>query len=148
MTLSYGKEIFPIKENKEFSPLFHDHGNEVRGQPFKLNYGRYRQIENDGRLIWIVARSAIGAPVGYACSFWYQDLHFDERVAADDLWYVAPACRGDGVGRTIKLMCHAELKKQGVVRVYDIIRASGFSHGTLMRDIGFDPWGIKWKKEL
>jgi len=73
-------------------------------------------------------------------------LHFDERVAADDLWFVRKDYRGSGVGKTVKLMCHTELKKQGVVTIYDTIRAVGFRHGTLMKELDFEPYGIRWKK--
>jgi len=142
----YGLETFPNKISS-FSGLFSEHGREVRGESFDLDFGRYRQIEKEGRLVWVVARSKNnGIPVGYACSFWYRDLHFVDRVAADDLWFVHKDFRGKGVGKTVKLMCHEELKKQGVVSISDTIRSSGFVHPTLMRDLGFEPWGIKWVK--
>jgi len=149
--VTYRKEEFPRVVNRDsFGPLFRDHGIEVRGKPFELDYKRYYQIEAEGRLVWIVA-STVGhgphlTPIGYACSFWYRDLHFNERVAADDLWFVRKDYRGSGVGKTVKLMCHAELKKQGVVTIYDTIRAVGFRHGTLMKELDFEPYGIRWKK--
>jgi hypothetical protein len=147
-SVTYGKELFPLLGNG-FNSLFADHGREVRGKPFDLDFRRYGQIEREGRLVWIVARSIeTDAPIGYACSFWYRDLHFNERVAADDLWFVRKDFRNKGVGIAVKTMCHEELKKQGVVRVYDTIRAVGFRHATLMRDLGFEPAAIRWTKEL
>src|SRR5258707_1706497 len=119
--VSYRKEIFPLPKS-DFDSLFNDHGMEVRGQPFDLDFRRYQIIEFENRLVWIVARDKLDHPIGYACSFWYRDLHFIERVAADDLWFVRKDYRGAGVGKTVKLMCHDELKKQGVVRVYDAVR--------------------------
>src|ERR1700686_2215600 len=99
-TVTYGKELFPVSINQDaFKRLFNEHGMEVRGKPFELDYRRYYQIQSEGRLVWIVARSIeTDAPIGYACSFWYRDLHFNERVAADDLWFVTPAYREQGVG--------------------------------------------------
>jgi hypothetical protein len=145
--VSYAREKFP-RTVSEFERLFRDHGMEVRGQPFDLNFARYRSIEFDGRLVWIVARATeTRAPIGYACAFWYRDLHFKDIVASDDLWFVDKSFRRSGVGKTVKVMCHAELKKQGVVRVYDTIRAT-FRHATLMRDLVFEPNGIRWFKEL
>ena len=152
LELTFRKEDFPRVVNRDsFGPLFHDHGMEVRGKPFELDYKRYYQIEAEGRLVWVVA-STVGhgprlTPIGYCCSFWYRDLHFDERVAADDLWYVAPAFRGKDVGKKVKLMCHAELKKQGVLTVGDNIR-SAYDHPSLMKDLGFERWGTRWKKTL
>jgi len=74
-------------------------------------------------------------------------LHFDERVAADDLWFVRKDYRGSGVGKTVKLMCHTELKKQGVVKICDTIRAA-YNHPGLMSDLGFELWGYRWLKTL
>jgi hypothetical protein len=146
--IKYAKENFTGVVNRDtFGHLFDAHGIEVRGKPFDLDFKRYYQIESENRLVWIVARFE-GAPIGYACSFWYRDLHFNERVAADDLWYVDKAYREAGVGKTVKLMCHDELVKAGVVLIYDAIRATGFRHGTLMKELGFEPWGIRWRKEL
>ena len=149
-SVTYRKEEFPRVVNRDsFGPLFEAHGIEVRGKPFDLDYRRYYSIEAEGRLVWIVA-SAVGdgarlTPIGYACSFWYRDMHFNERVAADDLWYVAPAHRERGVGKVVKLMCHAELKKQGVVLIYDAIRTD-HNHPTLMQELEFEVWGRRWVK--
>src|SRR5712671_2729861 len=109
--VTYGKELFPLPKS-EFKTLFHDHGMEVRGKPFDLDFKRYQIIELEKRLVWIVARSKTTQPIGYACSFWYRDLHFDERVATDDLWFVRKDFRDRGVGEKLKIMCHDELKKQ------------------------------------
>jgi hypothetical protein len=147
-TVTYGKESFPFACHEDFKRLFDAHGLEVRGEPFDLDYYRYLQIEREKRLVWIVARSIeTDAPIGYACSFWYRDLHFNERVAADDLWFVRKDFRRSGVGKTLKEMCHAELKKQGVVHVYDAIR-SNYDHRKLMQDLEFERWGNRWKRTL
>src|ERR1700719_1785527 len=134
--VTYAKEVFPQLGSGPaggtgFAELFQAHGIEVRGKPFDLDFRRYQAIEYEGRLVWIVARFT-GVPIGYACSFWYRDLHFDERVAADDLWFVHKDYRNKGVGLTLKLMCHEVLKEHGVVRISDTIRATGFVHPNLM----------------
>jgi hypothetical protein len=149
--VTYAKETFPQlgsgpNTGTEFSELFQAHGIEVRGKPFDLDFRRYHQIETEGRLVWIVARSG-GVPIGYACSFWYRDLHFDERVAADDLWFVHKDYRCKGIGESLKERCHADLKSQGVVKIYDTIRAA-YNHPGLMSDLGFEFWGHRWRKTL
>ena len=146
-TVTYGKENFPARE--QFRGLFLSHGIEVRGKGFDLDFSRYYHIEREGRLVWVVARTIDhNIPIGYACSFWYRDLHFcDERVAADDLWFVDKSYRRSGIGKAVKVMNHVELKRQGVVRVYDTIRAT-YNHPTLMQDLGFEKWGHRWAKTL
>jgi len=143
----YGREIFP-QPKSEFDDLFFKHGYEVRGKPFNLDFKRYHRIEFEGRLVWVVARSMeTGQPLGYACAFWYRDLHFDERVAADDMWFVQKESRGLGIGKTVKIMCHRELTNYDVVRVYDTIRR-GFNNTSIMHDLGFREWGTRWMKEI
>lgn len=143
------QELFPPPlKHGDFEPLFNTHGIEVRGRPFELDYKRYYQIEFEGRLVWVVARDlATEQPVGYSCHFWYRDLHFDERVAVDDLWFVLPEFRCKGIGLRLKNTGHELLEKQSVIRVTDTIRDS-YNHPGLMDGVGFRPWGTRWMKEL
>lgn len=148
--IKIGREIFP-PPHSDFTELFDEHGKEVRGKPFRLDFKRYAELEFQGRLVWIVARErTYRLPVGYACSYWYRDLHFDERCAADDLWYVLPQYRRQGAGRRLKEAAHAELEKAGVTRIGDNIRenADGEDGGLwrLMEDMGFECWGRRWIK--
>jgi GNAT superfamily N-acetyltransferase len=136
-----GRELFPPPVS-DVAPLLEAHAMEVRGKRFRLDYARYTQMELEGRLVWIVAR-AKGDPVGYACSWWYRDLHFDERCAADDLWYVCPEYRRRGIGRRLKEAAHEILENCGVVRIGDNIRHGGVSL-SLMGELGFEHWGTRW----
>jgi L-amino acid N-acyltransferase YncA len=146
--IDYRLEPFPSPNSPLFNRLFEAHGREVRGKPFDLAYTRYYEIERDKRLVWVVARSIeSNAPIGYACGWWYRDMHFDERVGADDLWYVDPNHRRSGVGKTLKVMQHKELAKAGVARIYDVIRGA-YNHPTLMHDLGFERWGTRWAKVI
>lgn len=143
--IRYAREIFPGAKS-EFDRLFFKHGLEVRGRPFELDFKRYHQLEFEKRLIWIVARWAkSNAPIGYSCHYWYRDLHYNERVGADDLWFVDRRVRALGIGFTLKLIGHDELWKCGVVETGDNIRAT-FRHNKLMDDLGFEKWGTRWKR--
>jgi len=143
----YQMEIFP-QPKSDFTPLFDLHGREVRGKPFDLDFRRYHQLEFEKRLVWIVARSIEpNQPIGYSCHYWYRDLHYNERVGADDLWFVDRRGRGLGIGERLKLIGHDELRKCGVVETGDNIR-SAFDHPNLMNDLGFNHWGTRWKKRL
>ena len=158
--IKIGRGLFPPPVS-EFGPLFDAHGMEVRGKKFCLDFKRYHQLEFDGRLVWVVARADVPygerstrlhVPVGYACSWWYRDMHFDERCAADDLWYVCPEYRGRGIGRRLKEETHEILEKSGVVRIGENIRyradALGGVPSALMDELGFEPWGTRWIKKF
>jgi GNAT superfamily N-acetyltransferase len=149
-----GREIFPPPVATAFRSLFEAHGMEVRGEPFSLNYKQYHQLEFEGRLVWIVARVGSGVdvgmpigymPIGYSCSWWYRDMHFDERCAAEDLWYVCPEYRRRGIGRRLKEAGHEILEKAGVTRIGDNIRDGGVTTDQ-MAELGFEPWGTRWLK--
>ena len=141
------REKFPFRESgKPFQSLWDAHGIEIRGEPLKLDFVRYAQIEREGRMICIVARDG-DRPVGYSFHYWYKSLHFDEREGHDDLWYVLPAYRKDGIGQRLRMMGMAALKDAGAVSTSDFIRNAG-THPTLMTQLGYDTHGIWWRKTL
>ena len=145
-------EVFPPPLRQgEFATLFKMHGLEVAGRPFDLDYRRYFQLEADGRLVFVVARDDHAGPtapaVGYSCHFWYRDLHFNERVGADDLWFVAPRYRKRGIGACLKLWGHELMRYRGCVRIRDVIRDE-FDHPDLMRKIGFARRATQWTRDL
>jgi len=145
--LIIGREKFPsLEERVKFQPLWDDHGIEVRGTPLKLDFSRYEKIEMEGRMICIIARDR-GVPIGYSWHYSYQSLHFDERIGHDDLWYVNPAYRGDGIGQRLRMMGVAALKDAGAVTTSDFIRRAG-THPTLMTQLGYEVHGTWWRKTL
>lgn len=150
-SVSIRREKFPLPKDAapldrpHFAEMFRDHGMEVRRRPMILFFSRYAALQQERRLVWIVARFA-GVPIGYSCHFTFQDLHFAEKVAADDIWYVKPEFRERGIGKAVKLMGHVELKKMGAVRTYDLIRYDSPHH--VMTSSGFKEWGTRWVKDL
>lgn len=140
----------PLRQG-EFTALFKIHAMEVAGRPFELDYNRYFHLETNGRLVFIVARDDGASPsapaVGYSCHFWYRDLHFNERLVGDDLWFVLPNYRRRGIGTALKLVGHDMMRRRGCVRARDVIR-NGFDHPNLMSKIGYAPRGTQWTREL
>jgi GNAT superfamily N-acetyltransferase len=133
--------------SKEFDRLFLHHGIEVRGKPFELDRVRIYNLQRQGRLVWIVARDdGYAEPIGYQLSFWYRNLHWNEIEATDDLWYVSPDWRRDGIGSALKRLAHYELGRHGAVRVFDNIREA--AHARLMGELGYEPWGTRWVKKI
>jgi hypothetical protein len=152
MTISvvYGRENFPSEYGPQgavWTTLFNAHGQEVRGRNMKIFWNRYYAIERDRRLVWIVARDEETAtPIGYSCHWWYIDMHFGDKVATDDLWYVIPAARKLGIGRRLKEIGLACLVEAGVQRTYDMIRTDG--PWQAMKNLGYYESGIRWSKDL
>jgi GNAT superfamily N-acetyltransferase len=143
-------EVFPPPlPYARFAALFRSHGIEVRGKPFELDYRRYFQLESDGRLIFIVGRdkNLESQPIGYSCHFWYRDLHFNERICCDDLWFVMPEYRGRGIGRALKVKGHSMMAAMGAIEAKDTIRGA-FAHTNLMDAIGFKVKALQWTRDL
>lgn len=142
MSYTIARQGFPQGEALlKFIPMWIAHGQEVAGKPMELDLPRYRRLQDEGRLIWIVAFDD-DQPIGYSSHFWYRDLHFNERIAADDIWYVKPSHRGKGVGRELKRLGLMYLRKAGVVKTYDLIR--GTEHSPTMENLGYKRWGTRW----
>jgi len=143
-------ETFPLvmvsKYTDKWRSLLDAEGIEIRGRPLELNYERYKAIYKDGRLIFIAARdAATGEPIGYSSHYLYDDLHWNERVGCDDLWYVAKTWRRQGIGTALKLAGHEIMLARGAKRIYDTVRHEANVNG-MMQELGFEPWGVRWVK--
>lgn len=142
--ISIAKESFP-REESEWQPLFDAEGIEICGKPMKLDLDRYVSIEMFNRLVFIAAR-IYREPIGYCTGYVFSDLHWGDRVAVDDIWYVKPEHRKQGIGSAMKRIMHDHLKAIGATKVYDLIRDN--RHPFLMAEYGYTVWGIRWVKEL
>lgn len=140
-------EDFPDSEKSELQPLFDAHAMEVRGHKFKLNFDRYAVLQAQMRLVWAVARNERSEPVGYSGHYWFYDLHFGDKVAADDLWFVDPNYRRLGIGFSVRQFGLTALRVRGVVRTYDLLRAE-MADQDFMTLLGYSRWGTRWTKEL
>ena len=121
--VSFASERFPFAD-VVWERIFNLHGDEVRGRAMVIDWQRYRTMELSDRLVWIVARYA-GEVVAYSGHYWYFDLHFGDKIGADDLWYVKPDFRHRGIGRRVREIGLHELKAMGVTATYDLIRVGG-----------------------
>lgn len=146
MTYTVAIEDFPYGPNSEWQPLFDAEGMEIRGEMMRLDWLRYGHIKSDNRLAFAAGRLD-GNPVGYAAGYVFHDLHWGDRVATDDIWYVKPEHRCGGLGEALKSVLHAELKRLGAVRVYELTR-NEYYHPTLMSDLRYRIWGTRWVREL
>lgn len=145
--VTYRLEDFPDSVESEFKSLFDAHGMEARGRKFELNFNRYAVLQAEDRLVWAVARNERSEPVGYSGHYWFYDMHFGDKVAADDLWYVEPNYRRLGIGFAVRRLGLSALRVKGVTRTYDLLRAE-MPAQDFMATLGYSFWGIRWVKEL
>lgn len=141
-----GVEEFPDRPGTEWQPLFDAEGREIRGYPMQFDWLRYAKMASDKRLVFVATRLG-NAPIGYCAGFVFRDLHWDERVAADDIWYVKPEYRCQGLGEGMKKALHENLKKLGANRVYDLTR-NDYYHPVLMSDLCYTIWGTRWVRNI
>lgn len=139
-------EEFPDGPGSEWQPLFDAEGREIRGEPMQFDWLRYANIKNDKRLVFVACRLA-GKPAGYCAGYVFRDLHWNNRIAVDDIWYVKPEHRNQGVGGGLKRELHAQLKRLGATKVYELTR-NEYYHPILMSDVGYRIWGTRWVRDL
>jgi len=106
----------------------------------------------DGGFPYLVAESA-GAVVGYAYAGAYRPRPA-YRFTLEDSVYVAPAAKGQGVGRALLTALIADAEKRGFRQIIAVIgdeasagsialhRSVGFEHAGVLRSVGwkFDEW--------
>lgn len=133
----YAREPFILDERAQ--ELFDEHATELRGFKADIDVLRYQQLQNENRLVWITARDSDGVLQGYSMHFWHRDLHFNQRVAQDDAWYVVPELRKHGIGKELRRRALDELKKDGVKLAYGRLKLA-HDHPDTMSELGYIPW--------
>ena len=103
---------------EELLPLLRKHYEEVAWNksriPLDPDYERYRQIESSGSLRIYVVRED-GAIIGYAVFLVSRHLHYNIKLAVNDIVYVDPTRRGVMVGqKLLRDFAESELKREGV----------------------------------
>jgi GNAT superfamily N-acetyltransferase len=127
--------------------LFNAHAQELRGRDTSLDLPRYMQIQKEGRLCLTTLRNDEGELQGYASHFWHRHLHFNDRIAQDDAFYIAPAYRRHGNG-LLMLEAQIEALRQDKVNYAMARRKVDHPHDAALKEIGFVPWELVHIKKL
>jgi GNAT superfamily N-acetyltransferase len=145
---TYGVEDIDLEQLKPYLPMLNMHAQELRGIETRIDIGRYKQLQEKGRLLIVGARRKDnGAPVGYAIHIWDDERHFGLRIADDDAWFVFPQYRRRGIGRRLRETALAELKKIGC-RIALARTKVDHPHDEVMRQLGYRPYEILYRKDL
>jgi len=144
----YGREEIDLDQIAPYLAMLDQHALELRGRTTRLNIARYKELQAQGKLIIIGARRRDnGAPVGYSIHLWYDELHYGLRVAEDEAWFVFPQYRRRGIGRRLREVALAELKKCGV-QIALARTKIGAPHDDLMPQLGYSPYEVVYRKDL
>ena len=136
----------------EIAPLWAAHWAEI-GQdrdrvPLDPDLAKYRALDTLG-MLEITAARRDGALVGYLFSVVDTHLHYRSTLfAAQDLRYLAPACRG---GRTALRLGEAherQLRARGVVKMVAGVKRAADRDGRLFEAMGWRPAETLYVKAL
>lgn len=126
--------------------LLKEHAAELRGIPIDPDIEAFIKGQQAGRVVIISARLD-GTIIGYCVHILVREAHFKHLVALDDLTYVAPAFRRQGIGTRLREKAQEELKKEKVRHVFARFKV-GHDHPTSMAAMGYRPFEIVYIKEL
>lgn len=140
----------------EAGNLFYGHYFEASADlsvPLEVNWPLYEQLEQSNLEVCVVARRDSVA-VGYAVYFIVPHLHYDQLVAENDVFYLAPEERRGDMG--MRLFRHAEqlLRERGVdemlARVKKHVKPGrGRSDlGPMFEHLGYRPIETVFRKRL
>lgn len=147
--IKYGREDFDPKapDFGRWLELCDAHALELRGMKADIDIDQYQRLQKQGRLVLIMARNIDGLLIGYSSHFWHRDLHFNQKIAQDDAWYVIPELRVRGIGRKLREMTIEELRKDGVKYVYGRLKTA-HPHDDSMTSLGYFKWEDVYIKEI
>jgi GNAT superfamily N-acetyltransferase len=120
-----------------------------------LDIERYLSLARNDRLHLVTVRDpAAGSPhpdgllMGYSIHLIHPHIHYRHvLVAEDDLHYVVPDLRNQGVGKTLRETAIAGLKSRGVKLVIARTKVNHM-HETHLAELGFDPMEMVYAKML
>jgi len=134
----------------ELLPLFFKHNEEVvQNLQIKepdIDWDTYQKMTDSGSCITVVARD--DGIAGYIVNFLYYHPHYKTvKSAINDMIYVLPEYRNQGVASRLLEKTEEELKKRDV-KIYNLnsINKHDFSH--LMEERGFESTETTWEKIL
>lgn len=121
--------------------------------PLEVNWALYEHLEQANLEVCVVARRDSVA-VGYAVYFIVPHLHYDQLVAENDIFYLAPEERHGWVG--LRLFRHAErlLRERGVDEMIGRVKqhvkpGRGRSDlGPMFEFMGYRPIETVYRKRL
>ena len=136
----------------EIAPLWAAHWAEI-GQdrervPLDPDLVKYRALDTLGMLEITAARRGSDL-VGYVFSVVDTHLHYRSTLfAAQDLRYLAPACRGGRTALRLGQAHEAQLRARGVVKAFTNVKRAHDRDGQLFEHMGWKPVEILYTKVL
>lgn len=122
-------------------PLLQAHWAELSNDldiPLAVDVDAYRAAEQQGHLTVLTARTDDGELVGYTAFLLRSNAHYKTSLqAVQDVFYVAPAWRGDGLGLTLIAEAERLLRKRGVQVVYHHVKVAHPALGYLLSHAGY-----------
>jgi GNAT superfamily N-acetyltransferase len=145
--ISYQLESFAML-NAEAQGLFSLHAAEVasRSGPVALDIPSYQDLERRGALVVVTARKA-GRIIGYLVLKIARDIHFEQRVAATDMFFVHQDERKHGIGGALIEKALGHLDWLGISKVFFGMKTK-HPFRKLLRSKGFAPEEEVFVKEL
>jgi GNAT superfamily N-acetyltransferase len=109
----------------EAMPLFEDHYREISARkdiPLSPNIFQYNRMENDGAFVFFTARDK-GALIAYVAFFIHPHMHYSTSLQAyQDVFYVSPKYRGQGLGERLIQASDGYLRDRGVQMIYHHVK--------------------------
>ncbi len=106
----------------EFAALLKPHMDEINvsqrlGFVFKPDYGRYIKMQEAGIFVVVTCRDD-GKLIGYSVFGMMPHIRYpDCKIAKEDLYYIIPEYRGNGIGTQLFIETEKVLKEQGVNQI-------------------------------
>ncbi len=133
----------------EITPLLKAHYHEISADhyiPLEPNWDGYQKIESAGAFRIFTARAEDGRLIGYNCFFINHNLHYKSSLqAVQDVIYIDKERRG--FGQSFINWCDAQLKAEGVQKVYHHVKAK-HNFGPMLERNGYALVDLIFAKRL
>ena len=146
-----GKIQKQVNEGSDVHELFHSHWKEIATNKDMLvlnpDYSRYRKLIERDMLVVISARDG-GKIIGYIIIMVDNHAHYKTvKVSLEDIHFIDPKYRHQGIGRGMILAAEEVLRKRGVQLATMRVKLHS-DHGPLLQELGYSPLETIYAKEL
>ena len=137
---------------EEFAGLLKPHMAEINvsqrlGFVFKPDYGRYIKLQEAGVYTVVTCRDD-GKLVGYSVFSVFPHIRYmDCKFAKEDLYYIVPEYRGNGLGTKLFIETEKVLKEQGVDQIVFTTKIYS-DHSSIFEKLGYELFEKSFTKRI
>lgn len=151
MRVTFQREILTQALLAEMIPLLKLHHEQIsffKELPLDPDYERYLHAEHTGYIRTYTVRNEEQALIGYCVFFFFPSLHNKtSKQAKQDVFYLLPEYRRQGIGKRFIEFCDGQLKEENCDAVFRHVTRE-VNYGGILQVLGYEAVETTYARKL